>query len=108
MALERLGKTRESSVQDYLIAEVHRHGGKAVKLVADSSNGEPDVLLSGPWWSCSQMMLVEVKREGELPTDLQQARAAEWRAAGARVAWIDRKSLVGRLLAVGEGLPWPT
>lgn len=93
--LVRAGRPmRESTVQNYLIAEAKRLGGKAIKI--EGENGTPDTLVKLPG---REAMLVECKRPGTEPEPHQVERMMEWQATGMVVRWVQTKRHVDEVLS---------
>ena len=65
------GLLRESLIERKLVIEVKKRGGLAVKFVSPGLDGVPDRLVLLPM---GRIAFVEVKRHGEKPRPLQEAR----------------------------------
>ncbi|WP_129544343.1 VRR-NUC domain-containing protein [Serratia sp. 1D1416] len=86
--------SRESSVEQYLRAEVKKAGGIAYKFVSPGIRGVPDrlVLLPG-----GRAVFVECKAPGEKPRPDQLRCHAKLHALGFEVVVLDSKNLEGIL-----------
>lgn len=102
MAGTKKKQVLESAIEDHLSAECARLGIYQHKNTG--RNGIPDRLLvfDGAHW------FLELKRPGEVPTELQESVARELRAHGAVTLWADSMEtvdLVVRAMAAGSGPP---
>lgn len=79
---------RESVIESYLVSQVKKIGGKAIKMIPTYENGIPDrlVLFNG------KAIFVELKAPGEEPRKLQVLYARELDLAGFPVSVIDTKA----------------
>ena len=79
---------QEKQVEEYLRREVKKVGGIALKFVSPSFAGMPDrlVLLPG-----GRAFFAEVKRPGEKPRPLQEARMGMLRGLGFEAWVVDSK-----------------
>jgi hypothetical protein len=81
---------KETVIERYLVAQVKKAGGKALKMVPTYDNGIPDrlVLLHG------KTIFVELKAPGEEPRKLQALFLDELRRGGYDARVIDTKKQV--------------
>ena len=86
---------RESEVENYLVKEVKRQKGMAMKFVSPGLRGVPDriVLMEG-----GKIIFVELKAPGEKPRKQQEIRIAQLKSLGFRVKTIDTKKGVDELM----------
>lgn len=78
---------KESPIERYLVAQVKKIGGKAIKMLPTYENGMPDrqVLYEG------RSVFVELKATGKKPRALQVAFSKELAKVGFEVVVIDSK-----------------
>jgi len=86
---------KESPIERYLVAQVKKIGGKAIKLLPTYENGMPDrqVLYEG------RSVFVELKATGKKPRALQVAFSKELAKVGFEVVVIDSKQGVDALVS---------
>lgn len=86
---------REKTTERKLTEAVRAMGGIAPKLVSPGFDGMPDrlVLLPG-----GKIAFVEVKRHGEKPRPLQEARHGMLRRLGFKVYVLDDAGQIGGML----------
>lgn len=86
---------REKALERKFTEAVMAMGGIAPKLVSPGFDGMPDrlVLLSG-----GKIAFVEVKRHGEKPRPLQEARHGMLRRLGFKVYVLDDAGQIGGML----------
>lgn len=86
---------KESPIERYLVAQVKKIGGKAIKMLPTYENGMPDrqVLYEG------RAVFVELKATGKKPRALQVAFSKELAKVGFEVIVIDSKQGVDALVA---------
>lgn len=77
---------KESRIENRLIKEIEKIGGKALKFVSPGVTGVPDRIVLLPH---GKIIFVELKAPGEKPTPMQNFRAKEYRALGFDVRCID-------------------
>lgn len=96
---------QESEVERYLVKQVKRNGGWALKLVSPGVSGVPDRLVLMPMgW----LVFVEVKRPGGTPRPLQAAVHRRLKGLGFDVITIDCKEDVDDLMDyIGRSLARP-
>jgi hypothetical protein len=92
--------TRERVVERALVRAVEQRGGLCMKFVSPGRRGVPDRIVHLPG---APGAYVEVKRPGEVPSQLQRYRMAEMRAAGALVHTLSAIDAIGPLLAAIQG-----
>lgn len=85
---------RESTIEKYLVAQIKKIGGRALKMSPTYDNGVPDriVLYKG------LAVFVELKASGKRPRALQVAFSKELAANGFDVRVIDSKEGVDTLV----------
>ena len=86
---------REKSLERKLVQAVKTIGGIAPKFVSPGYDGMPDRLVLLP---LGKIAFVEVKRNGEKPRPLQEARHGVLRRLGFRLYVLDECNQVGRIL----------
>lgn len=81
-------------------AKLHRWWTK--KIVAPDRNGDPDRLFlrRGRW------VMIELKDEGEEPTELQHRRIADIRAHGGEAYWCDNMRDACAILKIPVPASW--
>ena len=90
------GKLREKENEAYLRKVARKHDGYADKFTSPNRRSVPDRVCTIPCWEpCVQY--VEVKPEGEGPTDAQYRDHKRRRAAGGVVHVVDSKQAVDDL-----------
>ncbi len=82
---------REKEVERYLVEEVERAGGKALKFTSPGHAGVPDRLVLLPEGKC---VFVEVKAPGKKMRPLQVKMAEQIQALGFPVACVDSEEAV--------------
>lgn len=86
---------REKEIEQRLVMETARRGGKALKFVSPSYGGMPDRLVLLP---DERMGFVEVKAPGQKPRPLQKKRHAMLQRLGYQVFVLDAKEDIERVL----------
>lgn len=86
---------REKILERKLAAAVKAMGGIAPKFVSPGFDGMPDRLVLLPNGKCG---FVEVKRLGEKPRPLQEARHGLLRRLGFKVYVLDQAGQIGEVL----------
>jgi len=86
---------RESDIEAYLVREVRRLGGLAVKHISPGRSGDPDRLVKLPG---KPMALAEIKRPGEVARPDQEARLCEWAQLGVLVGMLSTKWQIDQFL----------
>lgn len=86
---------RESDVESYLVQEVKKQKGMAMKFISPGLRGVPDriVLMEG-----GKIIFVELKAPGEKPRKQQEIRIAQMKSLGFKVKTIDTKRGVDELI----------
>lgn len=79
----------EKQIEQKLVTEVRRRGGRALKFVSPSYSGMPDRLVLLP---DGKVAFVEVKAPGKKPRSLQMKRHATLRKLGFQVFVLDAAS----------------
>ena len=72
----------EKDIEQYLVNKVRQCGGKAYKFVSPGNSGVPDRLVIFP---NGEVIFVELKASGKVPTVLQTAKHKELRKLNQRV-----------------------
>ena len=75
----------EQGIQTRIIKALSSKGVYVVKVVSASRNGTPDLLCCFK----GRFIAIEVKRPGEKPTELQNAKLEKIREAGGVAVWVD-------------------
>ena len=75
----------EQGIQTRIIKALSSKGVYVVKVVSASRNGTPDLLCCYK----GRFIAIEVKRPGEKPTVLQNAKLEKIREAGGVAVWVD-------------------
>lgn len=81
----------ENSIENYLRAEVKKHGGECLKFVSPGRNGVPDRVVLLPM---GQIFFVETKAPGKTPRKSQLAVHRDFERIGVKVRVIDSRSAV--------------
>ncbi|MFG2684157.1 VRR-NUC domain-containing protein [Streptomyces sp. NPDC048392] len=88
-------RTRESTIEDYLLSQCRAHGFLCLKFVSPAHGGVPDRIVVAP----GVTVFVEVKRPGGQLRKLQQLTHAKLRRHGAEVHVVDDKPSVDVFIA---------
>lgn len=86
---------REKTIEQKLVQAVKSMGGIAPKFTSPGFDGMPDRLVLLP---CGKIAFVEVKRHGEKPRPLQEARHGLLRRLGFAVYVLDDREQIGEIL----------
>ena len=86
---------REKTLEALLVQAVKSMGGLAPKFVSPGFDGMPDRLVLLPM---GRIAFVEVKRHGEKPRPLQEARHGMLRRLGFAVYVLDDGAQIGEIL----------
>ena len=86
---------REKTIEQKLVQAVRAMGGIAPKLTSPGFDGMPDRLVLLPK---GRIAFVEVKRHGEKPRPLQEARHGVLRRLGFKVYVLDDGEQIGGIL----------
>jgi hypothetical protein len=86
---------REKAIENKLVQAVKSTGGIAPKFISPGFDGMPDRLVLLPMGKAA---FVEVKRRGEKPRPLQEARHGMLRRLGFLVFVLDDEEQIGRIL----------
>ena len=89
-------KAREKENEAYLRKKAREHGGMADKFTSPSRRSVPDRVCTIPCWD-PRTQFVEVKAEGEEPTDAQARDHKRRREAGGIVHVVDSKQQIDDL-----------
>ena len=76
---------RERDVEAWLRKQVEKLGGKAMKFVSPGNKGVPDRIAILPG---GQVWFIELKKDGEEPSELQKWQAEQLRKLGCNVATV--------------------
>ncbi len=87
---------KEDEIEDYLVAEVAKMGGEAIKMNPHNNRGLPDRQCFFPG---GFLLLVEVKRPGLRPRKNQERKLERFRKMGFQATWADTKKRVDEILA---------
>ncbi|MGW0881323.1 VRR-NUC domain-containing protein [Streptomyces sp. NPDC002671] len=90
-----MARTRESTIEDYLLSQCRAHGFLCLKFVSPARGGVPDRIVVAP----SRTVFVEVKRPGGRLRKLQQLTHAKLRRYGAEVHVVDDNPSVDAFIA---------
>jgi hypothetical protein len=92
---ERIDEMREKTLERKLISAVKALGGICPKFTSPGTDGMPDriVILPG-----GRIAFVEVKRHGEKPRPLQEARHGMLRNLGVKVFVLDDGEQIGGII----------
>ena len=99
MATSKKGKLREKDNEAHLVKVAKRHGGVMEKFTSPNRRSVPDRIGTIPCWD-PLIQFVEVKAEGEAPTDAQQRDHDRRRAMGAIVHVVDTKQMIDDMFFV--------
>ena len=86
---------REKIIEQKLVQAVKAMGGTALKFTSPGFDGMPDRLILLP---CGKIAFIEVKRHGEKPRPLQEARHGMLRRLGFAVYVLDNGAQIGEIL----------
>lgn len=86
---------REKTLERKLVRAVKATGGIAPKFTSPGTDGMPDRLVLLP---LGRIAFVEVKRHGEKPRPLQEARHGMLRRLGFKVYVLDDEGQIGEIL----------
>ena len=86
---------REKTLERKLVDEVKAMGGIAPKFVSPGFDGMPDRIVLLP---SGRIAFVEVKRHGEKPRPLQEARHGMLRRLGFQVFVLDDARQIGEII----------
>jgi len=86
---------REKTIERKLVQAVRTMGGIAPKFISPGFDGMPDRLVLLP---NGKIAFVEVKRHGEKPSPLQEARHGLLRRMGFKVYVLDDREQIGGIL----------
>ena len=87
---------REKTIEQKLVQAVKRVGGFCPKFISPGCGGMPDRLVLLPR---GKIAFVEVKRRGEKPRPLQEARHGVLRRLGFKVYVLDDGEQIGGILS---------
>ncbi|MEH0490559.1 VRR-NUC domain-containing protein [Streptomyces scabiei] len=90
-----MARTRESTIEDYLLSQCRAHGFLCLKFVSPARGGVPDRIVVAPRGT----VFVEVKRPCGQLRKLQQLTHAKLRRHGAEVHVVDDKASVDVFIA---------
>jgi hypothetical protein len=86
---------KESVIENYLVKEVEKLGGIAIKFNPHNNRGLPDRICFFPG---GFLLLVEVKRPGERPRKNQERQLRFFRKLGFQATFADTKGRVDQVL----------
>jgi len=81
----------EKQIEQYLVKQVKKLGGRAYKFVSPGNSGVPDRLVCLPG---GRIIFVELKAPGKKPTPLQLAKHRELHRLGFTVLVLDSEELI--------------
>lgn len=87
---------REQNIENYLTERMKKIGGKSYKWVSPGNSGVPDRLIIFP---DGQIVFVELKAPGNIPTKRQKFVHRELRKLNCNVLVIDSKKQIDNLIA---------
>ncbi|WP_050514211.1 MULTISPECIES: PDDEXK family nuclease [Streptomyces] len=90
-----MARTRESTIEDYLLSQCREHGFLCLKFVSPARRGVPDRIVV----ALGRIVFVEVKCPGGRLRKLQQLMHAKLRCHGAEVHVVDDKPGVDAFVA---------
>ena len=91
---------REKQIEQKLVKAVKAMGGIALKFISPGFDGMPDRLVLLP---AGKYGFVEVKRRGEKPRPLQEARHGMLRRLGCKVYVLDDAGQILQIIKEIEG-----
>lgn len=86
---------KESEIENYLVVQVEKMGGQAIKFNPHNNRGLPDRIC---FFRGGFTMLVEVKRPGERPRKNQEYMLQKFRSMGYQATWVDTHERVDKLM----------
>jgi hypothetical protein len=86
---------RESDIEDYLVREIKKIGGRAIKFNPHNNRGLPDRICFIPG---GLVLLVEVKRPGQTPRSNQIVQLERFKRLGVQATWCDTQSRVDSII----------
>ena len=86
---------KESEIEGYLVRQVEKVGGKAIKFNPHNNRGLPDRICFFPG---GLVLLVEVKRPGERPRKNQEMQLQRFRSLGFQATWADTNARVDAII----------
>ena len=87
---------KEDVIEKYLVLQVEKMGGWAIKFNPHNNRGLPDRICFFP---SGFVLLVEVKRPGLRPRKNQERQLQTFRKLGFQATWADTKARVDQLIA---------
>jgi len=85
----------ERKIEKYLVEEVKRRGGSALKFISPGYDGVPDRVVLLPK---GKIAFVELKAPGKILRPLQMKRKKDFEELGQRVFVVDQVELIGGIL----------
>lgn len=86
---------KESEIENYLVVQVEKLGGLAIKFNPHNNRGLPDRICFFPG---GLVLMVEVKRPGERPRKNQEYQLQRFRALGFQSTWADTAARVDAII----------
>lgn len=86
---------RESNIEKYLTNEMKKVGGKSYKWISPGNSGVPDRIVIFP---SGQILFVELKAPGKVPTAYQQLVHRELKRLNCEVLVINNKKQIDELI----------
>jgi hypothetical protein len=87
---------KEDVIEDYLVLQVEKMGGRAIKFNPHNNRGLPDRIC---FFKGGFALLVEVKRPGLRPRKNQERQLQMFRRLGFQATWADTKARVDQVIA---------
>jgi hypothetical protein len=87
---------KEEDIENYLVQQVEKMGGAAIKFNPHNNRGLPDRICFFPG---GLLLLVEVKRPGERPRKNQEKKLKAFRSLGFQATWADSWTRVDEIVA---------
>ena len=88
---------RESTIEAYLVSEVKKAGGVALKFVSPGRVNVPDRIVIWPAptaYTSAYVHFIELKAPGQKPRAAQARELARLRAMGCTALFLDSKELI--------------
>lgn len=86
---------KEDEIENYLVVQVEKMGGKAIKFNPHNNRGLPDRIC---FFKGGLVLLVEVKRPGLRPRKNQERQLQGFRNLGFQATWADTKVRVDQII----------
>ena len=86
---------KEDEIEEYLVRQIEKLGGRAIKFNPHNNRGLPDRICFLPG---GFLLLVEVKRPGLRPRKNQERQLQTFRKMGFQATWADTRKRVDALI----------